>query len=184
MCVLKRCRDRKQACANYASRFSDTRWCSPFRPWSFEKRSKASFDFFTSLNSTCRKVHFSHSLLRRKEGSRKSGTSRDFSYVSRVSLQFPGMKSSPVFPFELFPTPFKVQPRPFPSFSSSSFSFFRTSNQHFSCHRASLPFEKEFRRDFDAHPFHICHLTDVIIHSKTFNNRLRVPSWQYSRKFP
>lgn len=116
MCVLKRCRDRKQACANYASRFSDTRWCSPFRPWSFEKRSKASFDFFTSLNSTCRKVHFSHSLLRRKEGSRKSGTSRDFSYVSRVSLQFPGMKSSPVFPFELFPTPFKVQPRPFPSF--------------------------------------------------------------------
>lgn len=42
-------------------------------------------------------MHFSHSLLRRKEGSRKSGTSRGlFVRFLRVSLPFPGMKSSPL----------------------------------------------------------------------------------------
>lgn len=123
------------------------------------KAQQSSATFFTSLNSTCRKVHFSHSLLRRKEGSRKSGTSRGlFVRFLRVSLPFPGMKSSPVPSFQLN-LPFKAQPRPFPLFLFFLLSFFP--NQHFLCHRASLPFEKEFRRDLDVYPLNVCRLTYI-----------------------
>lgn len=117
-----------------------------------------------------RKVLFSHSLLHRKEGSRKSGTSRGLfrTFLARFGLPFPGMKSSPL----SAPKPaLQSVAKTFPSLLLL-FLFSPTSNQHFfvSPRVASSPRKKNSDEISMYIPVRRVHrLTDIriIIRSKT-----------------